>query len=78
MDERSEMQSLREELERAGYQYYVKDDPILSDYDYVHKMRRLEELEARYPDMVTPDSPTQRVGGQALESYSQEQNKVPL
>ena len=78
MDERSEIQSLREELERAGYQYYVKDDPILSDYDYDHKMRRLEELEARYPDMVTPDSPTQRVGGQALESFSQVQHKVPL
>lgn len=78
MDERSEIQSLREELERAGYQYYVKDDPILSDYDYDHKMRRLEELEARYPDMVTPDSPTQRVGGQALESFSHVQHKVPL
>ncbi|OUQ80144.1 NAD-dependent DNA ligase LigA [Flavonifractor sp. An100] len=78
MDERSKIQSLREELERAGYQYYVKDDPILSDYDYDHKMRRLEELEARYPDMVTPDSPTQRVGGQALESFSQVQHKVPL
>ena len=78
MDERSEIQSLREELERAGYQYYVKDDPILSDYDYDQKMRRLEELEARYPDMVTPDSPTQRVGGQALESFSQVQHKVPL
>ena len=78
MDERSEIQSLREELERAGYQYYVKDDPILSDYDYDHKMRRLEELEARYPDSVTPDSPTQRVGGQALESFSQVQHKVPL
>ena len=78
MDERSEIQSLREELERAGYQYYVKDAPILSDYDYDHKMRRLEELEARYPDMVTPDSPTQRVGGQALEYFSQVQHKVPL
>ena len=78
MDERSEIQSLREELERAGYQYYVKDAPILSDYDYDHKMRRLEELEALYPYMVTPDSPTQRVGGQALESFSQVQHKVPL
>ena len=78
MDELSELRSLRQELVQAGYQYYVKDDPILSDYDYDHKLRRLEELEARHPEEITPDSPTQRVGGQPLESFSQVEHKVPL
>lgn len=78
MDELSEIQHLRTELEEAGYRYYVKDDPILSDYDYDKKLRRLEELEALHPETITPDSPTQRVGGQALDSFSQVEHKVPL
>ena len=78
MDDFSEIQRLRQELEQAGYQYYVKDDPIISDYEYDHKLRRLEELEALHPETITPDSPTQRVGGQALESFSQVEHKVPL
>ena len=45
MDYRSEMAQLRQELNEAGYRYYVLDDPTMSDYDYDHKLRRLEELE---------------------------------
>ena len=45
MDELTTIQSLRQELEQAGYEYYVLDRPTMSDYDYDHKMRRLEELE---------------------------------
>ena len=60
MDYRSEMAQLRQELNEAGYRYYVLDDPTMSDYDYDHKLRRLEELEAAHPEEVTPDSPTQR------------------
>lgn len=43
----------------------------MSDYDYDHKLRRLEELEGAHPELITPDSPTQRVGGKALESFTQ-------
>ena len=45
MDYLMEIQALRRELEQAGYEYYVLDNPIMSDYDYDHKLRRLEELE---------------------------------
>ena len=78
MDELQEIQALRERLTRAGYEYYVLDRPTMSDYDYDHQLRRLEELEAAHPEAVTPDSPTQRVGGQALDSFTQVVHKVPL
>ena len=78
MDELSEIQSLRRELEQAGYEYYVLDKPTMSDYDYDHKLRRLEELEAAHPETVTLDSPTQRVGGKPLESFQQVVHQVPL
>ena len=78
MDYMDEIQNLRRELEQAGYEYYVLDNPSMSDYDYDHKLRRLEELEQAHPETVTPDSPTQRVGGKALESFSQVRHKVPL
>ena len=58
MDEKQEILILRKELEQAGYEYYVQDNPTMSDYDYDHKLRRLEELEEAYPEMKTPDSPT--------------------
>ena len=78
MDELKEIERLREDLNRAGYEYYVLDNPTMSDYDYDHALRRLEELEAAHPEAVTPDSPTQRVGGQALESFTQVTHRVPL
>ncbi len=78
MDELAEIQSLRRELEQAGYEYYVLDKPTMSDYDYDHKLRRLEELEAAHPEAVTPDSPTQRVGGKPLDSFQQVVHRVPL
>ena len=75
---KAEIESLRRELERAGYEYYVLDSPTMSDYDYDHKLRRLEELEAAYPEHVTPDSPTQRVGGQVLDGFQEVRHEVPL
>lgn len=65
MDHFEELQALRRELEQANYEYYVQDAPTMSDYDYDHKLRRLEELEGEHPELITPDSPTQRVGGTA-------------
>lgn len=53
---------LREQLNYHNYRYYVLDDPVISDHEYDQLMRELIELEARYPETVTPDSPTQRVG----------------
>ena len=78
MDDLSEIQQLRRELIQAGHEYYVLDAPTMSDYDYDHKLRRLEELEARHPEAITPDSPTQRVGGEALSSFAPVTHRVPL
>lgn len=78
MDDLSEIQQLRRELIQAGHEYYVLDAPTMSDYDYDHKLRRLEELEARHPEAITPDSPTQRVGGEAVSSFAPVTHRVPL
>ena len=78
MDYKSEMKQLRETLSEAGYRYYVLDDPAMEDYEYDKLLRKLEELEAAHPEEVTPDSPTQRVGGAALESFTQVIHPVPL
>ena len=78
MDFKVEMAQLRQELNEAGYRYYVLDDPNMSDYDYDHKLRRLEELETAHPEEITPDSPTQRVGGAPLDSFQQITHPVPL
>ena len=60
--EREEILSLRRELEQANHQYYVLNAPTLSDYEFDIKLRRLQDLEAQYPDMFDPKSPTQHVG----------------
>lgn len=78
MDELAELEKLRRELIQAGYEYYVLDNPKMSDYDYDHKLRRLEELESAHPDQITPDSPTQRVGGEPVEGFVEVRHLVPL
>ncbi len=78
MDYCQEMKQLRDELNAHGYRYYVLDDPTISDYEYDHKLRRLEDLEREHPEEITPDSPTQRVGGPALKEFQQVEHAVPL
>ena len=60
--ERDDILALRKELERANYQYYVLNAPTMSDYEFDQKLRRLQDLEALYPDMFDANSPTQHVG----------------
>src|SRR5688572_2041432 len=69
---------LREELERANHQYYVLDAPTLPDAEYDRLFRELQELESRHPDLVIPDSPTQRVGGRPLEGLAPVRHGVPM
>jgi DNA ligase (NAD+) len=69
---------LREELERANHQYYVLDAPELPDAEYDRLFRELQELEARYPELATPDSPTQRVGGRPLDELEPVRHSVPM
>ena len=66
--EREEIIALRKELEEANYQYYVLNAPTMSDYDFDQKLRRLQDLEALYPDMFDPKSPTQHVGSDLREA----------
>ena len=78
MDEKALAGQLRQQLNEHNYRYYVLDDPIISDFEYDRLLRQLEDLEAAHPELVTPDSPTQRVGGQALDSFEQVIHQVPL
>ena len=65
--EREEILELRRELKEANHRYYVMNSPTMSDYDFDQKLRRLQDLEAQYPDMFDPHSPTQRVGSDLEE-----------
>ena len=78
MDEIREILRLQEEIRQHNYAYYELDAPTISDFEYDALMRRLIELEAKHPETVTPDSPTQRVGGYVSEKFSPVQHEVPL
>lgn len=66
MDAQKEITKLRREIEHYARLYYVYDSPAISDYEYDMLMQRLKALEEQNPQLITPDSPTQRVGGEAL------------
>ncbi len=68
-DYKDELAFLRAYLTEQGYLYYVLDAPVIPDYEYDRLNRRLEELEAEHPEEITPDSPTQRVGGKILDAF---------
>ena len=78
MDEIQEILDLRRELEQANYEYYVLDNASMSDFDFDRKLRRLEELEAAHPELASPDSPTQRVGGKVADGFDEVVHRVPL
>lgn len=75
---RSEVEQLREALHTHNYRYYVLDNPEIPDVEYDRMMRRLMELEKRYPELVTPDSPSQRVGAPPLEAFETVPHDVPM
>src|SRR5581483_7334287 len=73
-----EIEELREQLRHHEHLYYVLDQPEISDAEYDRLMRRLEELESQYPDLITQDSPTQRVGGKAREGFVKVRHSSPM
>ncbi|WP_435010306.1 NAD-dependent DNA ligase LigA [Tundrisphaera lichenicola] len=77
-DAAKEIASLRSEIERHNRLYYVDAEPVISDREYDRLMARLEELEAQYPELVTPDSPSQRVGGQPLDEFATVVHALPM
>ena len=78
MDVQKEILALRKEINYHSKLYYVYDAPVISDYDFDMLMQRLKTLEEEHPELITPDSPTQRVGGQALSQFMQVHHQVPL
>ncbi|MCH6557875.1 MAG: NAD-dependent DNA ligase LigA, partial [Nitrospirae bacterium] len=70
--------ALRRELHRHDYLYYVKARPEISDQEYDRLFRELSDLEAAYPDLISPDSPTQRVGAPPLEELKKTQHERPM
>jgi len=75
---KKEIEELREKLRHHEYRYYVLDDPEISDAAYDRMMNRLKESEAAYPELVTPDSPTVRVGGAPREGFSTVRHARPM
>ncbi len=78
MGTRERMQELVQILQEANYRYYVLDDPQMLDFEYDRLLRELEVLEGENPQWIQPDSPTQRVGGQALSKFEKVTHSVPL
>ena len=78
MEPKERIRELTELLNEANYKYYVLDNPEMPDFEYDRLLRELEELEGKYPEFVLPDSPTTRVGGQALSQFEKVTHSVPL
>ena len=75
---KAEHEQLCAEIEKHNYSYYVLDNPTIEDYDYDMLMRRLKQLEADFPQLITPSSPTQRVGGTAQSSFEKVTHAVQM
>ena len=78
MNAKERIQELVNILNEANYRYYVLDDPRMLDFEYDRLLRELEELEAKYPEYVSADSPAKRVGGMALTKFEKVSHPVPL
>lgn len=77
-DVKAEIESLRRELRRHDHLYYVLNKPEINDQEYDRLYRRLKDLEDAHPDLVTPDSPTQRVGGEPAKGFPSVKHIVPM
>ncbi|HTJ86221.1 MAG TPA: NAD-dependent DNA ligase LigA, partial [Terriglobales bacterium] len=73
-----ELDSLREKIRHHEYRYYVLDDPEISDAEFDRLMNELKKVEAEHPELITPDSPTQRVGGKPREGFVKVPHSVPM
>ena len=78
MEPKKRIDELVEQLKDANYRYYVLDNPEMPDFEYDRLLRELEELEKANPELLRPDSPTQRVGGEVLSAFQKVEHPVPL
>lgn len=77
-DYKKRIEELRATIRYHDYRYYVLDSPVISDAEYDRLMRELQELEAEHPELIAPDSPTQRVGGEPLDKFEQVRHPAPV
>ncbi len=77
-DAKKQIQRLRDEINYHNYQYYVENNPVISDYEYDMLLKKLEALETQHPDLITSDSPTQRIGGEPLKGFTTVEHKIPM
>lgn len=77
-DIKEQAEKLKKELRHHSYLYYVLDRPEISDFEFDHMYRQLVDLEKAYPELVTPDSPTQRVGGKASDDFRKVRFRKPM
>jgi DNA ligase (NAD+) len=78
MSTRTKIDDLRSELNDHNYRYYVLDDPVISDAEYDRLLRELQSLEDTHPELITDDSPTQRVGALPLEGFGNIEHRIPM
>ncbi|MRG87407.1 NAD-dependent DNA ligase LigA [Salinibacillus xinjiangensis] len=74
----AKLETLREQLNQFNYEYHVLDKPSVSDQEYDMKMRELKDIEEQYPELITPDSPSQRVGGEPIDAFQKVQHNIPM
>ncbi len=77
-DVQAQIEQLRQQINYHNYRYYVLDDPEIPDSEYDRLMRELQALEAEHPELITPDSPTQRVGARPLKEFAEVRHAVPM
>ncbi|MFO7677677.1 MAG: NAD-dependent DNA ligase LigA [Thermoplasmatota archaeon] len=75
---KKKIQMLREQITFHNHKYYVENDPVISDYEFDKLLKELEGLEKKYPDLVTPDSPTQRVGEKPVDEFTTVEHKLAM
>ncbi len=78
MDPKERIEELTTLLTEAGYRYYVLDNPTMPDFEYDRLLRELENLEKAHPEFAAEDSPTKRVGGEAISQFEKVTHPVPL
>ena len=78
MNPKERIEELVKILNKANYDYYVLDNPTITDQEYDKYLRELETLENKYPEYILADSPTKRVGGEVIDKFQKVNHKIPL
>lgn len=75
---RKKIEKLRKDINFHNHKYYVENNPVISDYEFDQMLKKLESLELEFPDLITPDSPTQRIGEKPLDGFNTVEHKIPM